>query len=462
MTCGASQQGIAAVRGGCSVGRGTLRICQRAGAAAELRTGIVPAPLRASPAAARLAGSAPEPPRRPPRLPPASPGPGRPHRAPPGPLEFLDGVARLIPPGTDAERWSPSPPPLPRRLRSQRRLAKAGRAVRTGRRIGYRRRRPRACRRDRPRPAHPGSLPRHATGPLPLGSAPRSGLRDRSAPLSRRAPTRSVGRGEMRIVSWPSATSGSSPIPPSSARSWSTSTSPSGPRSSPPPGRRPSTTSSRSIRPPPSTSPPQRPPSAIPSTRACPATTAPGPRRTASASSSLRSVPTPTDGPDLGWLSTRPSRYARRPSAYPRRPPVGGADLFPRNANPPSPGGFFDATSAPRTDLPTVLLTIGTPFEPPLPRPPRPGHRRTRLPELRRRCHQRPLPRGQRSLPQAPAHDRHHQQTSGRSRQVLHDADLAEAILDRLLERGTHFVLRGRSYRTRHRKQEDAPDSEAA
>jgi DNA replication protein DnaC len=34
--------------------------------------------------------------------------------------------------------------------------------------------------------------------------------------------------------------------------------------------------------------------------------------------------------------------------------------------------------------------------------------------------------------------------------QVLHDGDLAEAILDRLLERGAHFELRGRSYRTRH------------
>lgn len=46
--------------------------------------------------------------------------------------------------------------------------------------------------------------------------------------------------------------------------------------------------------------------------------------------------------------------------------------------------------------------------------------------------------------------------------QVLHDADLAEAILDRLLERGTHFVLRGRSFRTRHLKQEENPDSAAA
>jgi DNA replication protein DnaC len=38
--------------------------------------------------------------------------------------------------------------------------------------------------------------------------------------------------------------------------------------------------------------------------------------------------------------------------------------------------------------------------------------------------------------------------------EVLHDADPAEAILDRLLERGTHFVLKGRSYRTRDQKEE--------
>ena len=46
--------------------------------------------------------------------------------------------------------------------------------------------------------------------------------------------------------------------------------------------------------------------------------------------------------------------------------------------------------------------------------------------------------------------------------QVLHDADLAEAILDRLLERGTHYVLRGRSYRTRHQKEETHPPEEDA
>jgi hypothetical protein len=33
---------------------------------------------------------------------------------------------------------------------------------------------------------------------------------------------------------------------------------------------------------------------------------------------------------------------------------------------------------------------------------------------------------------------------------VLHGPDLAEAILDRVLERGRHIELRGRSYRTRH------------
>jgi DNA replication protein DnaC len=41
--------------------------------------------------------------------------------------------------------------------------------------------------------------------------------------------------------------------------------------------------------------------------------------------------------------------------------------------------------------------------------------------------------------------------------QVLHDGDLAEAILDRLLERGAHFEMRGRSYRTRHLKGDDSP-----
>jgi len=40
---------------------------------------------------------------------------------------------------------------------------------------------------------------------------------------------------------------------------------------------------------------------------------------------------------------------------------------------------------------------------------------------------------------------------------VVHDGDLAEAILDRLLERGVHYALRGRSYRTRHLTEEDSP-----
>ena len=41
--------------------------------------------------------------------------------------------------------------------------------------------------------------------------------------------------------------------------------------------------------------------------------------------------------------------------------------------------------------------------------------------------------------------------------EVLHDGDLAEAILDRLLERGAHFAMRGHSYRTRHLKEEERP-----
>lgn len=44
---------------------------------------------------------------------------------------------------------------------------------------------------------------------------------------------------------------------------------------------------------------------------------------------------------------------------------------------------------------------------------------------------------------------------------VLHDPDLAEAILDRLLERGTHYVLRGRSYRTRNHREELTQDATA-
>jgi IstB-like ATP binding protein len=43
---------------------------------------------------------------------------------------------------------------------------------------------------------------------------------------------------------------------------------------------------------------------------------------------------------------------------------------------------------------------------------------------------------------------------------VLHDPDLAEAILDRVLERGRHLDLRGPSYRTRHLKLDLHHDSE--
>jgi DNA replication protein DnaC len=45
---------------------------------------------------------------------------------------------------------------------------------------------------------------------------------------------------------------------------------------------------------------------------------------------------------------------------------------------------------------------------------------------------------------------------------VLHDPDLAEAILDRVLERGRHIELRGPSYRTRHLKLDLTPTAESA
>ncbi len=41
---------------------------------------------------------------------------------------------------------------------------------------------------------------------------------------------------------------------------------------------------------------------------------------------------------------------------------------------------------------------------------------------------------------------------------VLQDGDLAAGILDRLLERGVHFEMRGRSYRTRHLKETESVD----
>jgi DNA replication protein DnaC len=45
--------------------------------------------------------------------------------------------------------------------------------------------------------------------------------------------------------------------------------------------------------------------------------------------------------------------------------------------------------------------------------------------------------------------------------QVLHDPDLAEAILDRVLERGRVIHLRGPSFRTRHLQSGDRPSGEA-
>jgi DNA replication protein DnaC len=45
---------------------------------------------------------------------------------------------------------------------------------------------------------------------------------------------------------------------------------------------------------------------------------------------------------------------------------------------------------------------------------------------------------------------------------VLHDPDLAQAILDRVLERGRHLELRGPSYRTRHAKLDLTQEPEAS
>ena len=44
---------------------------------------------------------------------------------------------------------------------------------------------------------------------------------------------------------------------------------------------------------------------------------------------------------------------------------------------------------------------------------------------------------------------------------VLHDPDLAEAILDRVLEHGRHIELRGGSYRTRHLKLDLSPPADS-
>jgi DNA replication protein DnaC len=45
---------------------------------------------------------------------------------------------------------------------------------------------------------------------------------------------------------------------------------------------------------------------------------------------------------------------------------------------------------------------------------------------------------------------------------VLHDPDLAEVILDRVLERGEHVALGGRSWRTRNQDPETLGDSTTA
>ena len=65
------------------------------------------------------------------------------------------------------------------------------------------------------------------------------------------------------------------------------------------------------------------------------------------------------------------------------------------------------------------------------------------------RC-QRALPCRERSAPEEEADDLHNQQDNERLGKVLHDEDMAAAILDRVLERGRFIHLDGPSGRTRH------------
>lgn len=82
--------------------------------------------------------------------------------------------------------------------------------------------------------------------------------------------------------------------------------------------------------------------------------------------------------------------------------------------------------------------------------PARPGHRRGRLPRPPPGRGERPLPcRHERHLRKRPIVVTTNKPTASWGR-VLHDPDLAEAILDRLLERGHRTDLLGPSWRTRH------------
>jgi len=89
-----------------------------------------------------------------------------------------------------------------------------------------------------------------------------------------------------------------------------------------------------------------------------------------------------------------------------------------------------------------------------LPTPARARRGRAGVSDARARRGQRSVSGRERALPQASANHLHHQQAAGGARASA-PGDLAEAILDRVLERGTHFVMRGRSWRLRDQKQED-------
>lgn len=85
-----------------------------------------------------------------------------------------------------------------------------------------------------------------------------------------------------------------------------------------------------------------------------------------------------------------------------------------------------------------------------------PRRRRGGLSHVRYRRSQHAVSRRQRAPPTASADDLYHQQIPQSVGRVLHDEDLAQAIIDRVLERGRLLRLDGPSVRTLHVNLDDA------
>jgi hypothetical protein len=161
-------------------------------------------------------------------------------------------------------------------------------------------------------------------------------------------------------------------------------------------------------------------------------------------------------------LGRAASRHRRRVRPHPARPG-------------PHPDGGGPMTTAPAIDLDALLRRLHLPTVRRLYPDLAQRAEREGLSRLPRRAHGRrgrppgpdphPALRASRalSLPQDDRRVRLHpagrrpmvfttNKPLGAWGRVLHDPDLAEAILDRVLERGRHLELRGASYRTRHLK----------